>query len=235
MNGIAPTVLLVAGLEQARRIAREILEEPTPYNYSDEMVGFTGMVTLSDGRTERVSIQSFGLRLPSMKYCAGRLFEQYGVLTLIQLGTCSGFLQRMKPGHVIIAKGAYTRNDLNRPRHYGIDHAIRADFALSEWTCVVAREQGLEAIYLGDILSTNMFLCNDRLDHEWRKWAERSVLGMNIGTRELYELAREKRRYALAILLVSNVMHTKGTMGAEQYAPYFLSMAKLALTSAFPS
>jgi len=228
---IADLVLFPGDPLRAKRIAEEILEEAVPYNTVRNMLGFTGMATLPDGRRVRVSVQGSGMGMPSLSIYANELFDRFGVQTLIRVGTCGALQEHLHSGDLVIAQGGSSDSNLNRRRFKGLDFAPLPDPNLFVSAVLAVRERGWQTA-IGNVLSTDLFY-QDHAPEEWKMWAEAGVLAVEMETAELYTLATLKGRRALSVLTVSDVIPTRESMSAEQRETCYGRMVEIALASAF--
>ena len=74
---------------RAKWIAETYLEDATCYSTVRNMFGFTGTY-----QGTRVSVQGSGMGMPSASIYAHELINEYGVKTLIRVGSC-GALSRV--------------------------------------------------------------------------------------------------------------------------------------------
>ncbi|GAC45647.1 purine nucleoside phosphorylase [Pediococcus acidilactici NGRI 0510Q] len=82
---IADTVLLPGDPLRAKYIAETFLENAECYNTIRNAFGYTGTY-----KGKRVSVQATGMGIPSISIYTNELINEYGVKTLIRVGTCGG-------------------------------------------------------------------------------------------------------------------------------------------------
>ena len=81
-GAIADRILLPGDPLRAKYIAENFLEDAVCYNTVRNIFGYTGMY-----RGERISVQGTGMGIPSISIYATELMRDYGVRTLIRVGT----------------------------------------------------------------------------------------------------------------------------------------------------
>lgn len=231
LGEIAPVVLLPGDPLRAKRIADEMLRDVVQYNAVRGMLGYTGLANVPGAGEIRVSVQGSGMGMPSLSIYVNELFDQFGVETIIRVGTCGGLRAGMKPGDLVIAQGACSDSNLNRRRYRGMDFAPLADADLFVAAVLAARERGWP-VKAGSILSTDLFYA-DHDPKEWKMWAASGVIAVEMESAELYTLAARKGCRALSVLTVSNVFPTGEAMDAKERETSFGRMVELALTAAF--
>ncbi|HEU0239682.1 MAG TPA: purine-nucleoside phosphorylase, partial [Micromonosporaceae bacterium] len=125
-GAIAPRVLLPGDPLRAKWIADTFLDGAECYSTVRNMLGFTGRY-----HDVEVSIQGSGMGMPSASIYAHELMAEYGVTTLIRVGSCGAITDDLQLRDVIAASASCTDSALNRVRFDGlIDYAPVADFGL---------------------------------------------------------------------------------------------------------
>ena len=124
---IAKTVLMPGDPLRAKFLADTYLTEVKQFNSVRNMLGYTG-----NYKGKKVSIMGSGMGMPSMGIYSYELFSQYGVETIIRIGSCGSFRKDVCLRDIIIVQGCCT--DSNFAYQYelpGIYSAI-SDFDLLE-------------------------------------------------------------------------------------------------------
>src|ERR671927_971399 len=98
---IAPYVLMPGDPLRARWIAETYLEDARCYSTVRNMFGFTGRY-----RGVEVSVQGSGMGMPSASIYAHELLSEYGVRTLIRVGTCGALSEDLALRDVIAASAS---------------------------------------------------------------------------------------------------------------------------------
>lgn len=149
---IAKTVLMPGDPLRAKFLADTYLTEVKQFNSVRNMLGYTG-----NYKGKKVSIMGSGMGMPSMGIYSYELFSQYGVETIIRIGSCGSFRKDVCLRDIIIVQGCCT--DSNFAHQYelpGIYSAI-SDFDLLEKAVMKARQ--LNASYhVGNVLSSDIFI-----------------------------------------------------------------------------
>ncbi len=222
---IAPTVLLPGDPLRAKFAAETFLEDATLYNDVRGMHGYTGT-----WNGNRVSVQGTGMGIPSISIYANELINEYQCKTLIRIGSCGSYQERVKVRDVVIAMTASTDAAHNSARFDGADFAPAADFELFMRACSQAAERGI-SFHAGGILSTDTFYQDD--SEGWRKWASFGVLAVEMEANALYTLAARAGVRSLAICTVSDSLVTGDSLPADQRERSFREMIELSLETAF--
>ena len=218
---IAKNVLMPGDPLRAEWIATSYLDDPVCYTTVRNMLGFTGTY-----RGLPVSVQGSGMGQPSMGIYATELMKDYGVQTIIRVGTCGGISNGVRMRDVIIAQTASTDSSLNQLRFHGIDYAPAADFTLMRHAYDAAAE-GKVAAVIGGLFSSDSFY-NDR-NELCMQLADYGVLAVEMETSALYTLAAKYGRRALTLATVSDHLLTGEETSAEERQQTFSDMVALAL------
>ena len=218
---IAEKVLLAGDPLRAEAISRNFLTDAKLYNRVRGMLGYTGYY-----KGKRVSVQGSGMGIPSISIYAHELINEYGVKTLIRVGTCGAMQDYINLKDIIIAMGASTDSAINHYRFGGMDYAPIADFGLLEQAVNKARKSGLK-FHVGNILSSDQFY-HPHSEH-WKIWADYRVLGIEMESSALYSLAATFGVRALTVLTVSDHLIRKEFVTAIERQESFMEMAELAL------
>ncbi len=223
---IAPVVLLPGDPRRAQWIAETFLEDPTCYSEVRGMLGFTGT-----WRGHPVSVQGSGMGQPSMAIYVNELFTDYGVGTIVRVGSCGALTERVAVRDLVIASGACTDSSMNRITFEGLDYAPVADFGLLR-AAVEAAEAGDRdaATHVGLIFSGDSFYSSR--PELMRRMVEHGVLAIEMEASALYTLAARHGRRALAICTVSDHIVLGQETTAQEREQTFGDMVEIALTAA---
>ena len=222
---IAERVLLPGDPLRAKWIAETFLDDPKCYTEVRGMLGFTGT-----WQGARVSVQGSGMGMPSASIYTHELINEYGVRSVIRIGSCGALAMDLNLGDVIAAIGSATDSNMNRARFDGlIDYAPVADFGLLRTAVDVAERHGT-ALRVGPILAADAFY-TDRPDL-YDTLALYGVLAVEMESAALYTIAARFRARALTVLTVSDhIKRGEKTTSAEREQT-FGQMVEIALDTA---
>lgn len=219
-GAVSDLVLLPGDPLRAKFIAENFLEDAKCYNEVRGMFGFTGFY-----KGRKVSVQGTGMGQPSISIYAQELFQFYNVQKAIRIGTAGGVSEKVPCRSIIIANGACTDSALQTQR-FGYNHfAPVPDFELLDTAYHTSKDLNLNAV-VGPCFSGDRFYDPD---DTWKFWKKYGILGIEMEAAELYTLAAEFNRKALAILTVSNNFVTGEETTAEERQLTFKDMMRLAL------
>lgn len=218
---IAPRLLLPGDPLRAKFIAETYFESPKLVNELRGMFCYTGTY-----KGVPVSAMGSGMGQPTLSIYVNELFREYGVQTIIRVGSCGGLQPEVKVMDLVLAQGASTTGNVNHRRFHGMDYAPLADFGLLMSAHQKAQEMGLP-VHVGNILATDSFYDPD--PHIWKLWASYGVLAIEMESAELYTLAAQFKRKALSILTVSDSLVDPSTDVLQDRETGFKAMAELSL------
>ncbi|HEX8630633.1 MAG TPA: purine-nucleoside phosphorylase [Catenuloplanes sp.] len=222
---IAERVLMPGDPLRAKWIAETYLENATCYTTVRGMLGFTGLY-----QGVAVSVQGSGMGMPSASIYTHELINEYGVTTLIRVGSCGALSDDLRLRDLVAAIGAATDSNMNRVRFDGlIDYAPVADFGLLRTAVAVAERRGI-AMRVGPVLSADAFY-TDRPDL-YDMLADYGVLAVEMESAALYTIAARYRARALTLLTVSDHIKRGDKASAHDREQTFDQMVEIALDAA---
>ena len=221
-NGeIADTVLLPGDPKRAKWIAENFLENAVCYTDIRGMLGFTGTY-----KGKRISVQGTGMGIPSMSIYITELMKDYGVKTLIRVGSAGSYQEDVKIRDIVVALSTSTDSNINNRRFKGASFAPTVNFDLLSKVLKTAEEKNIK-IKAGNILTSDEFYNDD--PSYFKKWAEFGVLAVEMGTAALYTLASKYKAKALSILTISDSLVSPEITSSEEREKTFNEMIELAL------
>ncbi|MCY0875006.1 MAG: purine-nucleoside phosphorylase [Firmicutes bacterium] len=221
VGDIAERVLLPGDPLRAQFIAKEFFDSAVCYNEIRGMYGFTGLY-----KGQRVSVQGTGMGIPSISIYTQELMQDYGVKTLVRVGTCGAMQAHLQVRDVILAMAASTDSAVNRIRFPHVDYAPTADFSLLSRAYAAAKAAAL-SVHVGSVYTSDTFYNED--DEIGQRLTKYGVLAVEMETTALYTLAARFQAQALAILTVSDHLITGEQTSPEQRQTSFRQMIELAL------
>ena len=224
-NGeIADTVLLPGDPKRAKWIAENFLENAVCYTDIRGMLGFTGTC-----KGKRISVQGTGMGIPSMSIYITELMKDYGVKTLIRVGSAGSYQEDVKIRDIVVALSTSTDSNINNRRFKGASFAPTVNFDLLSKVLKTAEEKNIK-IKAGNILTSDEFYNDD--PSYFKKWAEFGVLAVEMETAALYTLASKYKAKALSILTISDSLVSPEITSSEEREKTFNEMIELALETA---
>lgn len=209
---------------RAEHIATTFLEGARRVTDVRNVWGYTGTW---QGRP--VSVMAHGMGIPSCSIYATELVREYGVRTLIRVGSCGALAPDVKLGDVIIALGASTDSKVNRLRFRGHDFAALADFGLVERAVAAARAANVP-VRVGNVFSSDLFYSPE--PEMFDVLEKYGVLGVEMEAAGLYGVAAEEGVRALTLVTVSDHIRRHEHLSSEERRTSFDAMIGVALATA---
>lgn len=222
---IAETVLLPGDPYRAKWAAETFLSDAVCVNEVRGMLGFTGT-----WNGHRVTIHGSGMGMPSLSIYANELIRDYGVQTLIRIGSCGGMQDKVGLRDVILAMTSSTLSTPSRGIFRELNFAPCADWSLLKAAADAAERKGVTT-HVGGIYSSDVFY-DERPDLN-EQMVRHGILGVEMEAAELYNLAARHGRRALAVLTVSDHLGTGEALPSEDRERSFGDMVEIALEAAF--
>lgn len=219
-GAIAENILLPGDPLRAKFIAENFLENPKLYNEVRGMYGYTGTY-----KGVPVSVQGTGMGQPSISIYATELFKDYGVKKAIRVGTCGAISEELELRDTILVNSACSDSCLLNQRFGALHFAPTADFNMVKTADSVAQKMGIRYT-VGSVASSDFFY---DINSNWKKWKEYGVKGIEMESAELFTLAAQYNRRAMAIMTVSDHILKGGETTAEERQTTFTNMMKIAL------
>ncbi|WP_225744066.1 purine-nucleoside phosphorylase [Marinilactibacillus sp. Marseille-P9653] len=221
---IAETVLLPGDPLRAKYIAETFLEDVVQYNTVRNAFGYTGTY-----KGQKISVQGTGMGIPSIMIYVEELIQDYGVQTLMRVGSAGGMKKEVEIRDVVLAQAATTDSSAVRNTFENqVDFAPIADFGLLKDAYDIGTAKGMK-IKVGNVLSADRFY-NQELDK--MKLADYGVLAVEMEAAGLYLLAAKYNKKALALLTISDHLITGEETTSEERERTFDDMMVIALETA---
>ena len=191
------------------------------------MLGYTGTY-----KGKRISVMGSGMGIPSATLYATDLYSQYGVESIIRIGSTGALTDDINLKDVIIAMSASTNSDFASQYDFPAHLAPTADWGLLK-TAVQAGEEMNIPVKVGPVLSTDTFI--NAIPNVNEKWRDMGMLCVEMETAGLYALAMHMHKKALSILSASDHIFKGEFLTPEEIRDGFTDMMKIALETAWSS
>ncbi len=219
---IADKVLLPGDPLRAKYIAEHFLNGVSCYTEVRGMYGFTGFY---EGK--RVSVQGTGMGIPSIGIYIHELMAEYGVQTLIRVGTCGTFAPQLKLRDLLIASGSTHDSAVNANRFPNLSYSCVPDWQLLVRAIEQARKLSVP-FQVGQVLTMDQFY-DDHTDEKVKLVAKYGCMACDMETAELYTQAAGMGCHALSVMTVSDSLIDGSQVSAIERQTKFDDMVRLAL------
>jgi purine-nucleoside phosphorylase len=220
----ADIVLMPGDPLRAQMIAESWLTGAVRVTAVRNMFGYTGFY-----KGKRLSVMAHGMGIPSASIYATELIREYGVRTLIRVGSCGAVSPEVKMRDIIIAMGACTDSKVNRMRFMEHDFSALADYELLATAVASAKDLG-KPVRVGNVFSADLFYSVQPQMFEVME--KMKVLAVEMEVAGLYGLAAEYGAQALGILTVADHLKSGESLTPEQRQNSFSDMMEIALETA---
>lgn len=223
MGDFAEVMLMPGDPLRAKHIAENYLTDSRQVNDVRGMLGFTGNY---QGRS--ISVMGHGMGLPSCSIYMKELITDFGVKTIIRVGSCGAISHQVKLRDIIIGLGACTDSKVNRLKFDDNDFAAIADYQLVHNAVTGAKAKNLNVL-VGNIFSTDLFYTPQMQVFDTME--KYGILGVEMEAAGMYSIAAEYGVKALTICTVSDhIRRGEKTTSAERQTT-FNEMVEIALES----
>ena len=219
----ANTVLMPGDPLRAKYIAENFLDDARCVTRVRNMFGYTGSY-----KGKPVSVMGSGMGIPSISIYATELYKDYGVESIIRIGSCGAVRDDIKLRDIIVGMAASTDSNVNRSRLNGCDFAVTADFELLHNVVKTAERTG-KKIRVGNIFTSDLFYTPQ--PEMFALMEKYGILAVEMEAAGLYGVAAEYGKKALTILTVSDHIKTGEQTTADERETTFKDMMELTLDS----
>ncbi len=222
-GAFADVVLMPGDPLRAKYIAETFLEGAELVTDVRNMFGYTGTY-----KGRRISVMGHGMGIPSCSIYSKELITEYGVRTLIRVGSCGAVRDDVHLRDVVIGMGACTDSKVNRMRFRDHDFAAIADFDLVRNAVDAAKALNMP-VRVGNLFSADLFYNPDGTMFDVMK--QYGVLGVEMEAAGIYGVAAEYGARALTICTVSDHILRHEQTTSEERQLTFNDMIVIALES----
>lgn len=223
MGDFADVVLMPGDPLRAKYIAETFLQDVRQVNNVRGMLGFTGTY-----KGRKISVMGHGMGIPSCSIYAKELITDFGVKTLIRVGSCGAVMDDVKLRDVVIGMGACTDSKVNRQRFKDHDFAAIADYDLVHNAVEAAKARNVN-VRVGNLFSADLFYSPD--PDMFKVMEKYGILGVEMESAGIYGVAAEFGARALTICTVSDHIKTGEQTTSEERQTTFNEMIEIALDS----
>lgn len=221
---IAETVLLPGDPYRAKWAAEAFLDQPKLINEVRGMLGYTGT-----WNGHPVTIHGSGMGMPTLSIYVNEMIRDYGVNTIIRIGSCGGMAKQVKLRDIVLAMTASSVNTPSTGILRGVNLAPCADWGLL--SAAAAAKDDASTVHIGGIYSSDTFY--DERPDRMEQLVRHGCLAVEMEAAELYTIAARHNARALAVLTVSDHLETGEELPSEDRERGFGDMVEIALKAAF--
>lgn len=221
----AKVVLMPGDPNRAQWIVDNFLHDVKLVNSVRGILAFTGYTS----NKKRISVMASGMGQPSIGIYSSELYSEYGVETIIRVGTCGSYQPEINLKDILICAGSCTDSNWMSQFKLNGTYSALASYDVLETAVNVLKNKKFP-YHVGNIFSADIFYDYDR--EIWKKWAALGVMGVEMESYALYVQAAYHHKRALTILTVTDNFVKEGKLTAEERQTGLRNMIEVAVETA---
>lgn len=203
---ISSIVLMPGDPKRCEYIARKFLANAKLINTVRGMTAYTGYY-----KSKKITIFPSGMGIPSMGIYSYELFKEYGVNTIIRIGTMGGYTD-LKLKDIVLVTNSFTNSNYGKVLCNYQNNFIDSDSYLNNLIETTSNEQNIK-INKGNIYSSDVFYEeNNHLD----KVKAMNVLGVEMESFALFVNAKLLNKKAACLLMVSDSFNYSEKLSSDE-------------------
>lgn len=222
---IAKVVLMPGDPLRAKFIAETFLTDVKKFNTVRNMFGYTGLY-----KGKEVSVMGSGMGMPSIGIYSYELYTEYGVESIIRIGSAGSYSEKANVYDVVLADSAYSESSFAKVAFNYEEDVLKPSAALNERLLDSAEKLGIDVI-TGRIHSSDVFYRDSGTN--WEELRDNhDVLCVEMESFALFANAKKLDKKAACILTISDSFVTQEVTSAEERQTAFTKMMEIALDTA---
>lgn len=225
LGEIAKTVIMAGDPLRVKYIAENYLEDAKLVNKVRGMYCYTGKY-----KNKEISVMAHGMGIPSMGIYSYELFHIYGVETIIRIGSCGAFSEKLNLNDLILVESSYTESNYAYTFDNKHVNIASASEDINEKIEETAKEQEISYVK-GDMLCNECFdlYVPDKEAVIKRAPQDIELLGSEMEAFALFYNAKREGKKASCLLTVVDIPKKSKGLSAEERESSLNNMIKLAL------
>jgi len=226
-NGaFAKTVLMPGDPLRAKFIAETFLENPKLVTAVRNVYGYTGTYN-----GKEVSVMASGMGMPSIGIYSYELYTQYGVETIIRVGSAGSYSADLNLYDVVLTESAYSESNFAKVQNGCEDDVMYPSKETNERILQAAEKLGIDC-KVARIHSSDVFYQDANQGSFERYPKEHGAKCVEMESFALFHNANVLGKKAACVLTISDSFITHEETSAKERQNSFTSMIKLALEAA---
>jgi len=223
---IAKTVLMPGDPLRAKMIAETFLENVVKFNDVRNMFGYTGTY-----KGHPISVMGSGMGMPSIGIYSFELYTQYGVESIIRIGSAGAYTDQVKLYDVILADSAYSESSFASTA-FGYPEDVQfPDQELTRRLEDAAKKLGIP-MSKGRIHSSDVFYRGTGSTTFQEIYRDHGCVAVEMESFALFANARYLNKKAACLVTISDSLVTHEATSAEERQLSFTKMMEIALEMA---
>ncbi len=221
-GAFAPTVLMPGDPKRAEHIATTFLTDWEQVTDVRGMLGFTGLF-----KGHRLSVMASGMGMPSAAIYITELVREYGVSTIIRVGTAGVYKPELQLRQIVAATDAVTNS--NMPELIGAPSPIVASPRMIDVVKQVSEDNGV-GLELGTVFTSDIFY--EQNSNAQDVHTANGVLAVEMETAALYSVCAVEGAEALAMFTMTDHLVTGEHLSSDERQLTVNEMLELGLRTA---
>ena len=226
LEDIAKTVIMPGDPLRAKYIAETYLENPRLVTSVRNMFGYTGTY-----KGKEISVMASGMGMPSIGIYSYELYSQYGVETIIRVGSAGSYSADLDVYDVVLADSAYSESNFARVQNGCEDDVMYPSKETNDRLIAAAEKLGIPC-KVARIHSSDVFYQDANRGSYERYPQNYGAKCVEMESFALFHNANVLGKKAACILTISDSFVTKKEVSAEGRQNSFTAMMEIALEAA---
>ena len=222
-GAFAKTVLMPGDPLRAKFIAETFLENPKLVTSVRNVYGYTGTY---DGR--EISVMASGMGMPSIGIYSYELFTQYGVETIVRIGSAGSYTEDLKLYDVVLAESAYSESSFAKTQNGCEDDVMYPSREINDKLLAAAEKLGIPCKETR-IHSSDVFYQDANRGSFTRYPENHGAMCVEMESFALFHNANVLGKKAACLLTISDSLVTHEETTADERQNAFTAMMKIAL------
>lgn len=220
---IAKHVLMPGDPLRAKFIAETFLENPRLVNEVRNAYAYTGTY-----KGKEISVMASGMGMPSIGIYSYELFSQYGVESIIRVGSSGAYVPELKVYDVVLAESAWSESSFAKAQSGCGEDILYPDKELNKKISEAAKKLGIP-LTEARIHSSDVFYHEDNVDGYEDFVRKHQCTCVEMESFALFHNARVLGKKAACLLTISDSFISNEVTTAEERQKSFTNMMKIAL------
>ena len=223
-NGaFAKTVLMPGDPLRAKFIAENFLENPKLVTSVINVLGYTGTYN-----GKEISVMASGMGMPSIGIYSYELYTQYGVETIVRIGSAGSYTEDLNLYDVVLADSAYSESSYAKTQYGCEDTVMYPSKEVNEKILAAAEKLGIPC-KVARIHSSDVFYQDANRGSFTRYPENYGAKCVEMESFALFHNANVLGKKAACLLTISDSLVTHEETSAEERQNAFTAMMKIAL------
>lgn len=222
---IAKTVLMPGDPLRAKFIAENFLQGAVLVNDVRNIYAYTGKY-----KGTRLSVMASGMGIPSMGIYSYELFNNYGVETIIRIGSSGAYSNRLKLYDVVLAESVWSESTYAKAQSGYEGDTMQTDKQLNKVIIETANDIKMPLI-CAKIHCSDVFYAENNVDDYRQIYKKHGCECVDMESFALLHNANVLKKKAACLFTISDCFPTGEKASAEERQTAFTNMMKLALES----